>query len=155
MEQTKLDEKYMKIALAEAKKAFIMGEVPVGCVIVKNEKIIAKAHNFCKKKNLPILHAEIIAIEKACRTLINDNLKGCTMYVTLEPCLMCTGAIINSNISEVVFALPNKESGSLFTYKNDLVLNGCYKNQLKSRLGSFGKESNELLVKFFEAKRNS
>ena len=96
------DIKFMKIALEEAQKAFKKGEIPVGAVIVKDGIIVSKAHNLKETKNNAIKHAEIIAIEKACAKLHNWRLIDCEMYVTLEPCMMCTGAIIQSRISRLV-----------------------------------------------------
>ena len=92
---------YMMQAYKEALKAFKEDEVPVGCVIVKDDQIIARAHNKKEKKNCAIFHAEIECINKATKKLSNWNLKGCELYVTLEPCMMCTGAIINSRINKI------------------------------------------------------
>lgn len=97
-----MNDKYMEIAINEAKKAKKSGEVPVGAVIVKNDKVIAKAHNLVEKKHNCLLHAELIAIKKASKKLKNWRLLNCTMYVTLEPCMMCTGAIIQSRMSRLV-----------------------------------------------------
>ena len=94
-------EYFMQEALKEAKKAYNKLEVPVGVVIVKDDKIIARAYNQKEMKNSPIKHAEIIAIEKACKKLNNWRLNDCEMYVTLEPCPMCAGAIVNSRIKKI------------------------------------------------------
>ena len=96
------DNYYMKYALKEAKKAFNCGEIPIGAVIVKNGKIISKAHNLKEKRNNPICHAEILAIEKACRKLNNWRLIDCTIYVTMYPCPMCASAINQARISKIV-----------------------------------------------------
>lgn len=96
-----LKEKYMKIALDEARKSFEEDEVPVGAVIIKNDKVIAKAHNLKEKKKSPIAHAEILAIEKACKKLENWRLDGCEIFVTLEPCKMCKSAIEQARISKI------------------------------------------------------
>ena len=106
-------ERYMKAAYAEAEKAFAEDEVPVGCVIVKAGKIVARAHNRKEKKNSAIFHAEIECINKATRKLNNWNLKGCEMYVTLEPCMMCTGAAVNSRIDRIVFGCRDPKGGAL------------------------------------------
>ena len=104
-------EKYMKIALKEAKKAFKKGEIPIGAVIVKNNKIIAKAHNLKELKNNCTAHAEIIAIEKASKKNKNWRLNDCKLYVTMEPCMMCCGAIIQSRISTVIYGVDNENYG--------------------------------------------
>ena len=105
-------EYFMKEALKEAKKAYKKLEVPVGVVIVKDNKIISKAYNQKEEKNSPIKHAEIIAIEKACKKLNNWRLNDCEMYVTLEPCPMCAGAIVNSRIKKVYIGAPQQKTGA-------------------------------------------
>ena len=94
----------MEIAISEAKKARKSGEVPVGAVIVKNDKVIAKAHNLVEKNRNCLLHAELVAIKKASKKLKNWRLLDCTMYVTLEPCKMCKSAISLSRISKVIYS---------------------------------------------------
>ena len=105
-------EYFMKEALKEAKKAYNKLEVPVGVVIVKEDKIIARAYNQKEMKNSPIKHAEIIAIEKACKKLNNWRLNDCEMYVTLEPCPMCAGAIVNSRIKKVYIGAVQEKTGA-------------------------------------------
>ena len=105
-------EYFMKEALKEAKKAYNKLEVPVGVVVVKDNKIIARAYNQKEMKNSPIKHAEIIAIEKACKKLNNWRLNDCEMYVTLEPCPMCTGAIINSRIKKLYIGAIQEKTGA-------------------------------------------
>lgn len=107
------DEKFMKQALREANKAFAKEEVPVGCVIVKDGKIISRGHNLRETKNSSLGHAEIIAIDKACKKLKNFRLEGCDMYVTLEPCLMCSGAIVQSRIRKVFFGANDPKYGAV------------------------------------------
>ena len=102
------DEEYMKLAIKEAKKAFLNDEIPVGAIIVKNEKIIARAYNKRNKTNQIIDHAEIIAIKKANKKLNNWRLDDCTIYVTLEPCPMCASAIEQSRIKKIVTGASNK-----------------------------------------------
>lgn len=103
---------YMEIALEEAKKALLLNEVPVGAVIVKDDKVIAKAHNLVETLKKPTAHAEILAIEKACTLLNNWRLTGCSMYVTLEPCAMCAGAIIQSRISNLYIGAFDADRGA-------------------------------------------
>ncbi len=105
------DEKYLNIAYKEAKKAYKKKDVPVGCVIVKNNKIIAKAYNKKEKYEIATYHAEILAINKACKKLKTWHLENCTLYTTMEPCMMCTGAIIQSRIKKIVYSVKNKNFG--------------------------------------------
>ena len=105
-------EYFMNEALKEAKKAYNKLEVPVGVVIVKDNKIIARAYNQKEMKNSPIKHAEIIAIEKACKKLNNWRLNDCEMYVTLEPCPMCAGAIVNSRIKKIYIGAVQEKTGA-------------------------------------------
>ena len=107
------DIKYMKLALNEAKKAALIDEVPVGAVIVKDDVVIAKAHNLRQKKKSVLGHAEIIAIQKANKKLDSWILDDCTMYVTVEPCIMCAGTIIQSRIKRVVYATDEPKFGAL------------------------------------------
>ena len=109
------DEKIMKEALKQAKKAQKIDEVPIGCVIVKEDKIIARAYNKRETMNQSIAHAEILAIQKACRKLDSWRLDDCELYVTLEPCPMCAGAIIQSRIKRVVFGAFDPKGGSIST----------------------------------------
>ena len=109
----KTDEKYMLAALAEAKKAFDEGEVPVGAVIVRSDGIIAYGRNRRETGKNALYHAELEAIDNACRTLGGWRLPGCTLYVTLEPCAMCAGAVINSRVERVVFGAYAKKAGSV------------------------------------------
>lgn len=100
---------YMKKALKEANKAYSIGEIPVGAVIVKNGKVIAKAHNLKEKHGLVTSHAEIIALQKACKKQKNWRLCDCEIYVTLEPCMMCLGAIVNSRIRKIYYGASNSK----------------------------------------------
>ena len=106
-------EKYMIEALKEANKAFSIDEVPIGCVIVKDNKIISRGYNKKESTKLATSHAEIIAINKACKKLNNWRLLDCTLYVTVEPCLMCCGAIIQSRIKKVVYGTSNENYGAV------------------------------------------
>ena len=108
-----VDEKWMRLALDEAKTAFEAGEVPIGAVIVKNGEPVSKAHNLCEQNTCATAHAELLAINEACRVLKNRRLSDCTLYVTLEPCPMCTGALINARVGRVVFAAKDPRAGAM------------------------------------------
>lgn len=104
-------DKYMEIAIKEAKKAQKKGDVPVGAIIVKENKIISKAYNKKEKNKNAVLHAEIIAISKACKKLKTWRLDNCELYITLEPCMMCSGAILQSRIKKVIYGSKNEKYG--------------------------------------------
>ncbi len=112
------NEKFMKSALKEAEKAFEKEEIPVGCVIVKDGKIISRAHNSKETTKNACGHAEILAIQKACKKLNSWRLLDCEMYVTLEPCPMCAGALINSRISKVYIGTDDEKTGACGTKLN-------------------------------------
>ncbi len=105
----------MMIALKQAQRAYIEDEVPVGCVIVHDDKIIASAHNEKEKRQDTTAHAEILAIQKAEEILKTWHLEDCTLYVTLEPCMMCTGAIVHSRIKRVVYGTEDPKGGALMS----------------------------------------
>lgn len=104
--------KFMKLAIKEAQKGAKIDEVPIGAVIVRDGKVIAKAHNLTEKTQIATKHAEIIAIEKACKKLKSWRLDGAEIFVTIEPCPMCAGAIVNARIKKVYFGAYEKKSGS-------------------------------------------
>ena len=106
-----MDVKYMKKAIARAKAASRVGEVPIGAVIVKDGKVIATGRNMRESKKNALLHAELVAIDRACKKLGAWRLEGCTLYVTMEPCPMCAGAIVNARIARVVFGCYDKKAG--------------------------------------------
>lgn len=108
-----MDNKYMKAALKCAQKAFDEGEVPIGAVVVSDGKIIARGHNRRTKRQIATAHAEIEAIEKACKKLKSWRIPECELYVTLEPCPMCMGAVLNSRIKKVYFGAPEDKGRSL------------------------------------------
>lgn len=113
LDRIKLDEQFMSAALDEARLAAEQGEVPVGAVVVKDGRIIARGRNARESSNLATAHAELLAIENACRALNSWRLEGCTLYVTLEPCPMCAGAIINSRVSRVVYGAADLKAGAV------------------------------------------
>ena len=142
----------MKLALSEAETAFLNNEVPVGAVIVKNGKVIAAAHNRREEKQNALSHAEIEAINIACKKLGSWRLDDCEIYVTLEPCPMCTGAIINARIKTVIFGGYDNKMGAM-----DSVINLCdYPFNHKPEIygGIMEDECLAILQKFFKKLRN-
>lgn len=109
------DEAMMRLALQQARAALDLGEVPIGAVIAQGEKVVAAGHNLRETGRHALAHAEIVAIDRACRALGGWRLPGCTLYVTLEPCPMCAGAIINARIERVVFGAYDEKAGSFGT----------------------------------------
>ena len=107
---------YMDMALQQAKIALKHDEVPVGAIIVKDKKVIAKAYNRREKKQNALYHAEVLAIDKACKKLHSFRLTDCTMYVTLEPCPMCAGAILNARIKNLYYCVKDPSSGSISNF---------------------------------------
>lgn len=146
------DEKFMKIALKEANKSFQLDEVPVGVVIVKDDKIIARGHNLRETKQDPTGHAEIIAIKKTSKKLKSWRLIDCTMYVTLEPCSMCAGAIMWSRIKRVVYGAKDIKGGAIGSSFNLFEQKGInHKPEVTS--GVLEDEASTLLKDFFKLKR--
>lgn len=132
-----MNNKYMEIALEEARKAYKKGEIPVGAVIVKNDKIIAKAHNTIEKHNNVLEHAEINAINKAIKKLNNWRLNDCDLYITLEPCRMCKGAIFQSRIRNVYYATNSNTDKNYDIFKK--IENRRYEQDASHLLQSFFK----------------
>lgn len=147
-----MDKIFMRLAVAQAKLAAKADEVPVGAVIVKNGEVISKAHNLKEKKNCAIFHAEMVAIERAAKKLDNWYLEDCEMYVTLEPCAMCAGAIINSRLKAVYFGAYDPKAGavnSLYNLLSDKRLN----HTVETEGGIMEEECALLLSDFFKRKR--
>ena len=143
---------YMKSALKEAKKAGLIDEIPVGCVIVKDDKVIARGYNKRETKNNSLAHAEIIAIDKACKKLNSWRLDDCKMYITLEPCLMCSGAIIQSRIKEVIYGAKDYRFGCHESFINVFDLKFNHKVDIK---GSILENECQMIIKdFFKKLRN-
>lgn len=140
--------KYMIEALKEAKKAFELGEVPIGAVIVKDNKIISRAFNKKESTNLATSHAEILAINKACKKLNNWRLLDCTLYVTVEPCLMCCGAIIQSRIKKVVYGTSNEYYGAVESIDNTLK-----KYNIEVENNILQNECSNIMKEFFKKRR--
>lgn len=144
---------FMQQALVNAKKAFDIGEVPIGCVIVRNEKIIAQAFNMRNTQNNVLYHAEILAINQACKKLKSWRLEDCILYVTVEPCAMCAGAILQSRIPKIVFGCENKKAGcagSILNILNEKKFN--HQTQIVS--GIMKDECSKIMSEFFKSLRN-
>ena len=146
--------KYMKEALKEAKKAELIDEVPIGCVIVKDDKIIARGHNQRETNQSPIGHAEIIAINKASKKLKSWRLEGCDIYVTLEPCIMCSGAIIQSRINKVYYGASDPKGGALGSSINVLEASNI-NHHPEVVSGVLKEECSSIITNYFKAKRQS
>ena len=147
------DELFMKEALKEAKKAYLEDEVPVGCVIVKDNKIIARGNNKKEKNNNAILHAEIVTLNKAQKKLNDWHLNDCTLYVTLEPCLMCTGAIIQTRIKRVVYGCNDPKGGAVDSILNIKEIKGI-NHYFESISKILEKDCSMILKNYFKSKRN-
>lgn len=146
------NEKWMKEAIKQAKKAAQKDEVPIGCVIVKDDQIIARAYNKREMKQCSTAHAEILAIEKACKKLGSWRLEDCDLYVTLEPCPMCSGAIIQSRIRNVIFGAYDSKGGCMGSNMNINDVRG-FNHYPDIEGGILQDECSRLLKEFFKAKR--
>ena len=143
---------YMELAIEQAKIAASLGEVPVGAVIVKNDSVIATAYNRRELDKNALAHAELLAIDRACKRLGGWRLFGCTLYVTLEPCPMCTGAIINSRIDRIVYGAIDPKAGSCESVIHLTELPYNHKPVLEG--GLLRQECSKLLSDFFQQLRN-
>lgn len=146
-----INSQYMKKALCLAQKAFLKDEVPVGAVIVKGNKIIGEGYNTKEDNKNPLCHAEIIAINNACENIGSWRLDGCTMYVTLEPCPMCAGALINSRIDTVIYGAYDEKGGCFGSVSDFTDLPFNHRPNLIG--GYMQQECKELLESFFKMKR--
>ncbi len=146
------DEQWMKIAIAEANLARNEGEIPVGAVIIQHDKLIVKAHNQPILNHDPTAHAEVEALRKAGRKLKNYRLPGTTLYVTLEPCAMCLGAIMHARIERVVFGASDPKTGVCGS-KADLTSEAFFNHRIKVQGGVLEKETKNLLQSFFKTRR--
>ena len=147
-----IDEKYMKEAIRQARKAYAIGEVPIGCVIVYKDKIIGRGYNRRMADKNTLSHAELIAIRKASRMMGDWRLEECTMYVTLEPCQMCSGALVQSRIDEVVIGCMNAKAGCAGSVMNLLQVDG-FNHQVKIIQGVLEEECSSMLSEFFRKLR--
>ena len=145
---SKDDKDYMRVALNEAEKAFAKEEVPIGAVIVKDDEIIAKAHNLKESNQDPTAHAEILALQQAVTKLGGWRLLGCTMYVTIEPCVMCAGALVESRLERLVFGAFEPKSGAAGSRFN-LTNNDHLNHRLEVESGLLAEEAKKLMQDFF------
>ncbi len=146
------DAAYMRLALQQARKALRLGEVPIGCVIVLGDQVIGRGYNRRNTDHSVLAHAEITAIRKACRRTGDWRLEGCTLYVTLEPCQMCAGAIVQSRIDRVVFGASSPKAGCSGTLLN-ILQNESFNHQSELRSGVLAEQSAALLQQFFRTLR--
>ena len=150
----RMDEHYMKIAIKEARKAAKSHEVPIGCVIVHKGKIIGKGHNHRNGAHSSLAHAEIMAIQQANKKLKDWRLEDCTLYVTLEPCMMCAGAIVQSRIPRVVQGCMNPKAGCAGSIINILQMKE-FMHQCEVTSGVCEEECSAMLTEFFKELRES
>ena len=146
------DEKWMILALEQARKAEEEGEVPVGAVLVKDGLLIAKAHNQPISTNDPTAHAEIRLIRAASKKLKNYRLTGTSLYITLEPCAMCLGAIMHARVERIVFGAHDPKTGVCGSSENLMDAN-CFNHKINLVSGVLENESRQLLKKFFNSRR--
>lgn len=148
-----MDKKYFMLkALEQAKIAYKKNEVPIGAVIVKDGKVIAEGFNKREKKQNALFHAEIVAINKACKKLKSWRLDDCDIYITLEPCLMCFGAIINARLKNCYFGAYDKSGGSISS-NSELLNKSILNHKLNVEGGILKEECADILSTFFEEKR--
>ena len=147
-----VEERYMKEAIKQAKKAYAIDETPIGCVIVYVDRIIARGYNRRNTDKSTLAHAEITAIKKACKKLGDWRLEGCTLYVTLEPCPMCAGAIVQSRIDRVVVGSMNPKAGCAGSVLNILQTEG-FNHQTELTTGILKEECSQLMTGFFKELR--
>lgn len=152
MNDNKLDEKYMKLAIKQAQKAFDLGEVPIGCVIVYEGKVIGRGYNRRNTDKNTLAHAEITAINKASKKIGDWRLEGCTLYVTLEPCQMCSGAIVQARIPKVVIGCDNPKAGCAGSILN-ILNHPAFNHQVETVKGVLEEECSRILTDFFKGLR--
>ena len=146
------DEKYMKAAIRQAKKAYALDEVPIGCVIVQDDKIIARGYNRRNTEGNTLAHAELTAIRKASKKTGDWRLEDCTMYVTLEPCQMCSGAIVQSRMTRVVVGCMNPKAGCAGSILNLLQM-PQFNHQVELTTGVLEEECSQMMKTFFKELR--
>ena len=143
------DERYMKEAIRQARKAEAIGDVPIGCVIVYEGKIIARGYNRRNKEKTVLAHAELAAMRKACKKIGDWRLEGCTMYITLEPCQMCSGAILQARVDRIVIGCMNPKAGCAGSILNLLDMKE-FNHQVEVERGVLEEECSEMLKSFFK-----
>lgn len=148
-----MDKKYMKEAIKQALKAYQINEVPIGCVIVYENEIIARAYNKRNTKKNTLAHAELLAIHKASKVICDWRLENCTMYITLEPCQMCAGAIVQARIKRVVIGSMNPKAGCAGSILNLLQMEE-FNHQVEVEKGVLEEECSNLLKTFFKELRD-
>lgn len=148
------DDAYMRVALDEAIQAYDLAEVPIGAVVVHNGRIIGRGHNLRETLNDPTAHAEVIALTAAAASLESWRLEECTIYVTLEPCPMCAGALVNSRIARLVYGAPDPKAGACGTLYN-IVQDPRLNHRLPVTAGVLEKDCAELLREFFRQRRRT
>ncbi|MDJ0974277.1 MAG: tRNA adenosine(34) deaminase TadA [Planctomycetota bacterium] len=153
MEQDAIDAAFMQEAIEEARQAAEVGEVPVGAVVVRGGQVIARAHNAREIENDPSAHAELVAMREAARLLRSWRLTGCTVYVTLEPCFMCAGAIVNARPDRVVFGAMDPKAGAVGSLANVLA-DERLNHRPEVTAGVLAEECGTLLRDFFRAARS-
>lgn len=146
------DKKLMMLALEEARAALEHGDVPIGCVVARGDEVMARAHNVRERDQDPTAHAEVLALRAAAAAIESWRLDGCTVYVTLEPCVMCAGAIVLARAERLVYGAPDPKAGavrSLYNVADDARLN----HRVAVTTGVLEEECGELLRTYFSAKR--
>ncbi|MDO4479323.1 MAG: tRNA adenosine(34) deaminase TadA [Lachnospiraceae bacterium] len=143
------DERFMKAAIAQAKKAYALGDVPIGCVIVHEDKIIARGYNRRNADKNPLAHAEIIAIKKASKKMGDWRIEDCTIYITLEPCPMCAGAIVQARIPRAVVGCMNPKAGCAGSVVNLLQMTGL-NHRVDTTIGVLEEDCSRLMKDFFK-----
>ncbi|MDD3958648.1 MAG: nucleoside deaminase [Clostridiaceae bacterium] len=147
MRESSISEKFMRQALTQAKKAQNIGDCPIGCVVVRDGRIIARAYNLREHKQDATLHAEMIAIQKACKKIGSWRLEDCDLYVTLEPCSMCAGAIIQARVRHVYFGAPDPKAGAVMS--KDKLFERAHNHRVNFTAGILKEECGDILSGFF------
>ena len=147
-----MKQRFMKMAINQAIAALSKGEVPIGAVIVRDDKVIAKAHNLRQTKQIATYHAEVLAIDKACKKLKSWRLDECEMYVTLEPCIMCAGAITNARLKKVYFGAYEPNGGACES-RFKLLSEGVLNHTTEFEGGVMQEECSKLITDFFKKRR--
>ena len=146
------DEEYMKIALQEAQEAYNNDEVPIGAIIVYNDEVLCKAYNRKEESNNSLMHAEMQVLDMAQKLLHSKYLQECKMYVTIEPCAMCTGAIINARLGELIYAAREPKTGCCGSMYN-LLEDNKFNHKVIQKSGVLEEEARKLMQDFFLMKR--